>query len=447
MASPEFEVFCGGERGGGKSEIGMMWLLEPEYVTHPGYRCLVLRKNSTDLTDWIYRFRKFATQFIPGIQISGNPAVIKFPAGGMGMLGHLANKDSWTHYVGIEVQKILIEEINLIPEESRYLMVLGSCRSSIPELKPQCMSSGNPGAAGHAWVKKRFVDCAREKTYTDPQSGLDRIFIPLKLKENYKLPDSYEATLRLLPAKVQKGWLEGDWNALAGSFFTSMPEVMDPHNLSIHESNLYGSFDFGCSEKGHSSFGMWHLRSDGRPERLFTWYHKSSHTAGEQAVELYDYVKSFPWTNGKLPQRVYADPAIFAKRREIAVGTQPRSVADYFNEAFKADGLFVPANNQRANGWVIMQNYFGMDPVTKESRSMVWDGYNQTLFDHCELQTHDDNNPDDLTPNDYDHVVDECRYGLVAFHSLGKPDRVADEEKPEFPAYVDTSYAEQAWMA
>ncbi len=446
LASSEFEVFCGGERGGGKSEIGMMWLIEPEYASHPDYRCLVLRKNSVDLADWIYRFRKFATQFIPGIEIGGNPTTIKFPSGGMGTLGHLSNKDSWSHYVGHEYQRILFEEINLIPDEARYLMILGSCRSTIPELAPQCLSSGNPGNVGHAWVKARFVDKAREKTYIDPQSGLSRIFIPLKLRENTKLPASYEQTLRLLPVQIQKAWIDGDWDALAGMFFTSMPETVEPHSIETWDLNLYGSFDFGCSEKGHSSFGMWQLRQDGRPERLFTWYHKLGHIAGEQAQELIDYVKSFPWTHGRLPQKVFADPAIFAKKKEIGLNQSPRAVADYFNDVF-GEGVFVPANNSRANGWVVVRDYFGLYPLTKEAKCLVWDGYNQTFFDMHEVQIHDPDNPDDIAPNDLDHVVDENRYGLVSFHSMGKPDARGPEEAPEFPAYVDTNYSDTAWMA
>ncbi len=425
LSRNEFELFCGGERGGGKSEVGRAWLLEPEYLYHPMYRALILRKNSTDLDDWIFRMKAFCGGHV---EIGGNPTTIKFPGGGLGTLGHLANKDSWTHYVGHEYQKILLEEINIIPEEQRYLMVLGSCRSSVPELKPQCMSSGNPGNVGHMWVKKRFVDCAKEKTFIDPQSQLSRIFIPLKLRENIKLPGTYEQTLRLLPAAIQRAWIDGDWDALAGQMFPQMPELENPHNLTSDEgSTIEGSFDFGSSDTGHSSFGFWYTDSRGRPHRMATWYHKIGHTAGEQAQELKEFVLSFPFSGGRSPSVVRADPAIFAKGKVLGLGATPKSVADIFSEI--TGWKFVPAPNSRANGWRVCQDYFGSDPLTKESKSFAWDGYNNTFYECFQLQVRDPDDPDDIADNNWDHVCDECRYYLASHlstrtkvvESLNKP--------------------------
>ena len=425
LARGEFEVFVGGERGGGKSEVGRAWILKEPYVSHPMFRCLVLRKNSVDLGDWIFRMKSFA----PQLEIGGNPVTIKFPGGGRGTLGHLANKDSWTHYVGHEYQKILFEEINIIPEESRYLMVLGSCRSSVPELRPQCMSSGNPGNVGHQWVRARFVDKARENPYTDPSSGLTRIFIPLKLRENVKLPREYEQTLRLLPIAIQKAWIEGDWDALAGQMFAKMPELETPRILSDDEIQLDASFDFGSSDTGHSSFGLWNTTADGIPHRLATWYHKLGHTAGEQAQELREFVETFPFTGGRKPKKVYSDPAIFAKRKEMGIGATPKSVSDIFAEVTGWD--FVPAPNARANGWRIVQDYFSDDPLTKLPKCYVWAGYNNTFYDHFAMQVRDPDNPDDIAENNYDHICDETRYFLASHLSMRS--KFVDGEKKKRP--------------
>jgi hypothetical protein len=412
LSRQEFEVCTGGNRGGGKSEVGRAWLLEPEYLYHPMYRALILRKNSVDLEDWIFKMKRFS-----GLEISGSPTTIKFPGGGLGTLGHLANKDSWTHYVGHEYQKILFEEINIIPDEQRYLMVLGSCRSSIPELRPQCMSSCNPGNVGHIWVKKRFVDVARDKTFIDQSSGLSRIFVQLKLRENTKLPEEYEKTLRLLPKAIQAAWIDGDWDAMAGQMFPQMPELEDPHGIDGGEAlTLEGSFDFGSSDRGHSSFGLWYTDEQGRPHRVATWYHKLGHTAGEQAQELKDWVRSFPWSGGRAPRIVYADPAIFTKRKEVGIGAMPKSVADIFIETTGWD--FVPAPNDRANGWRICQNYFGTDPITSTSNSFAWSGYNNTFYENFQIQVRDPDDPDDIADNDYDHVCDEARYYLTSHLSM-----------------------------
>lgn len=421
LARSEFEVGLGAERGGGKSEIGRVWIgADDVYTKNPMFRCLVLRKNSVDLDDWIFRFKAM----FPHIDVGGNPTKLRFPAGGMGTLGHLANKDSWSHYVGHEYHKMLIEELNLIPDEQRYLMLLGSCRSTIPELKPQVMSTFNPGNVGHFWCKKRFVDCCDGKTFIDPKSQLSRILIRLKLRENNKLPREYEQTLRLLPPAIQKAWLDGDWNALAGLMFTSMPEKEQPRKFE--NQRLYGSFDFGSSETGHSSFGMWHIDDTNIPHRIFTWYHRLGHTAGEQALDLHDYVRSFTFTDGQMPIKVFADPAIFAKNREIGIDAQPRSVADYFiDKGFKME----PAINNRMNGWVVVADYFGIDPITKLPKCYMFDGYNSTFEEYFQMQVRDPDNPMDIAANDYDHVCDETRYGLTAFRSLFVAKK--EQQKPQ----------------
>lgn len=219
-----------------------------------------------------------------------------------------------------------------------------------------------------------------------------------------------------------------------GLFFTKMPEREEPGFIEPSDLNLFGSFDFGSSEVGHSSFGMWHVDHKCVPHRLFTWYHKLGHTAGAQASELVDYVRSFPHTAGKMPKRVFSDPAIFAKRKEIGINATPKSVADYFQEV----GFnMVPAINNRKNGWIVMKDYFDEDPSTKLAKIKVWNGYNEVLFDCLRIQKEDENNPGDIAANDHDHVVDECRYGLMAFRSEFVPNKAKPKtEYAGFPTSV-----------
>ena len=55
LTRSEYEILYGGARGGGKTDAGLVWMVEPKYVTNPLYRGLVIRKNSDDLSDWIAR--------------------------------------------------------------------------------------------------------------------------------------------------------------------------------------------------------------------------------------------------------------------------------------------------------------------------------------------------------------------------------------------------------
>ena len=150
----EKEVLYGGARFGGKSEAGRAWLVEPSYLSNPRYQGLVIRKNATDLAEWIEKTRVFYHPI--GANITGNPPVIRFPAGGIVWLGHLKDESAYEKYQGWELHKILVEELTQIPRESDYEKLISSCRSTVPGLPPQVFCTANPGGPGHVWVKSRF---------------------------------------------------------------------------------------------------------------------------------------------------------------------------------------------------------------------------------------------------------------------------------------------------
>ena len=55
LTRTEDELLVGGARGSGKTELGLAWGAEPEYILHPKFRGLVIRKDYEDLSDWITR--------------------------------------------------------------------------------------------------------------------------------------------------------------------------------------------------------------------------------------------------------------------------------------------------------------------------------------------------------------------------------------------------------
>ena len=46
-----FEILYGGARGGGKTDAGICWMLKG--TADPGFTGLVIRRNHTDLRQWI----------------------------------------------------------------------------------------------------------------------------------------------------------------------------------------------------------------------------------------------------------------------------------------------------------------------------------------------------------------------------------------------------------
>lgn len=222
------ELLFGGARGGGKSDAGQIWLIEPKYLKEPKYRALVIRRNSDDLKDWIDRAR---IMYLPlGASFAGQPCEITFGNGAKIRTGHLNDANAYSKYQGHEYQKMLIEELSQIPREADFEKLLGSCRSTIPGLKPQFMGTTNPDGDGHEWVKQRF-DCEhpdeKVREYLEPKTGLKRrrLFIPSKVEDNPTLINNdpgYVAYLNSIKDPVlQRQWRDGSWEEpfIEGSYY------------------------------------------------------------------------------------------------------------------------------------------------------------------------------------------------------------------------------------
>ena len=90
------EILFGGSRGGGKTDAGMAWLMYD--IANPKYRALVIRRNYTDLADWIDRGRAFYEG--AGGKFTGDK--FTFPSGAIIRTGHLADAEAYQKYQGHE---------------------------------------------------------------------------------------------------------------------------------------------------------------------------------------------------------------------------------------------------------------------------------------------------------------------------------------------------------
>jgi PBSX family phage terminase large subunit len=224
-----FETLYGGARGGGKTDAGINWMADP--IENPMYRGLVIRRNGTDLTDWIDRAQRMYQGY--NAEFGGNPTIIKFPSGAKIYTGHLQDDKAYTKYLGHEYQRILIEELTQIPNEKRYKDLLSSCRSTVTDLIPRVFLTTNPGGVGHGWVKARFVDPAPASTRFLNDMNRKAIFIPARIDDNPTLVDNDPDYIKLLdsyklsdPDKY-KAWRLGDWDVYEGQVFSEWKPLKD----------------------------------------------------------------------------------------------------------------------------------------------------------------------------------------------------------------------------
>ena len=152
--------------------------------------------------------------------------------------GHLKDENAYRKYQGHEYQRQLIEELTHISTEQQYLMLIASCRSSIPELMPQVFATTNPDGPGHVWVKKRWklsgIPTTPIRTYDDV-TGRWRVYVPSKIEDNRYLMEndpSYVSFLEGLPDGLREQWRQGSWDDynIRGAFYTNEIRQMQREN-------------------------------------------------------------------------------------------------------------------------------------------------------------------------------------------------------------------------
>ena len=224
------EAFYGGAAGGGKSEALLMAALQ--YVHVPGYAALILRKDTQRL--------QLAGGLIPRSQqwLAGSDAVWneakltwKFPTAGAAAtlsFGYLQSSADKYRYGSSEYQYIAFDELTEFAEDD-YRFLFSRLRGTTSMDVPLRMrAASNPGGAGHAWVKSRFIPDAlanslrsgeppaarRLRTATDDAYFKNDVaFIPAKIADNPGLDATqYRASLSHLPSVLRQRLEQGDWS-------------------------------------------------------------------------------------------------------------------------------------------------------------------------------------------------------------------------------------------
>jgi hypothetical protein len=278
LSRSEKEILFGGARGGGKTDAGIVWMVEPEYISNPAYRGLVIRLNATDLGDWLDRAERMYT--VLGAKRIGQPAEFIFPSGAKIRTGHLGDEDAYSKYQGHEYQKILIEELTQIPSETRYMRLLGSCRSTIPGLVAQIFCTTNPNGVGHMWVKKRFIEGKPPAQTYYASDGGTRVFIPSSVEDNPSLlntPDymQYLESIKESEPELYKQWRYGDWTSfqLKGSIYGDLIDKAYKDNRVIRfpiepSVPVNGLWDLGMDD----AMAIWLYQQVGREVRFIGYY-------------------------------------------------------------------------------------------------------------------------------------------------------------------------------
>jgi phage terminase large subunit-like protein len=261
LHSQALEVFFGGAAGGGKSVALLMAALQ--YVKHPGYAALIIRKDLPRLGlaggliprshEWLagnkeakWNQTRRQWQFPHD---DGPPATITF--------GYLSRPLDKYRYASSEFQYIAFDELTDF-EEDDYLFLFSRLRRAKHLHVPLRMrSASNPGGVGHLWVKQRFID-GSDVGCMSPREGqaildgyaademhhsidgtilkvhcaplmhptgeigrsIDRLYIPSRISDNPHLDEvEYYKSLSHLPTVVRERLMNGDWSVQEKAIF------------------------------------------------------------------------------------------------------------------------------------------------------------------------------------------------------------------------------------
>ena len=376
------------------------------------YRGLLLRKNLTDLKDFLSR-AGFVYKKVGGKRLGNN---FVFPAGGTIVCDHMASKDAYQKYQGQEFQRIGGEELTQIPAEELWLRILGSCRSTVSGLVPKVMTNFNPGGPGHHWVRARYVDPSQSgKVFFDKDTGRSRVFIPSRLEDNLILmkkdPD-YERFLNGLPEKLRKAWRWGNWDCLEGMFFPEFDKkihVCKPFDIPRHWPR-YLSLDWGYWPDPYVVL-FWASDENGR-QYLYREVWGNRLNPDQLAKRILKHCER----DGVEFDVCRSDPQIFQHQTGVSNA-----------EKMIMTGLVVTAaDNTRVQGWSRVHEYLTVQadgvPALQIFETCV------KCIETLPQMIHDDHDPLDCLKNSQiDHWPDTIRYHLMSRPGIAP---IAEDIKP-----------------
>ncbi len=415
---PVHEVFFGGARGGGKSDAILgEWV---RHATKHGKNAvgIVVRRELTQLLELIERSKVLYTPI--GAKFNDQSKMWRFPNGARLRFAYLERDSDADNYIGSSFTRVYVEEIGTFPSPKPILKLM-SCLRSGAGVPVGFRATGNPGGAGHSWVKARYVTPAPlgDKVIVDPESGLKRIFIPSKVADNkYLDQDKYVAQLRMSGSEqLVRAWLDGDWSAIESSFFAnewSDKVIIPPFAIPQHWVRLR-SADWGFS----TPFAVYWSCVVGDD------YQHGDVTIPRGALVVYREWYGSP--SGRLTE------GLRMTAPEIANGILAREAGEKIARAvidpsaFNAAGG--PSYGEQLNKVLLGKQASGFMPgdnrrVAKIGQLSGWSQMRERLrsgglyfFNTClaaietipQLQ-HDPDNPEDLLKSPTDHAADAIRY-------------------------------------
>ena len=343
-------VFYGGARGGGKTAGTLIDFFQDVQIYREHWHGLLVRKTYPELQEVI---RQGKEMFRPaGAEWVQFHRQFRFPEGATLTLRSLESPQDAEKLQGAQFTWIGMDEATNQAHESIFRMLLACLRWTAADVpNKRFRLTGNPGGAGHHWVKRLFIDPNPLGFEVIEDSDIPRMFIPARLSDNPKLlehdPEYAERLKHLGSPELVKAWLEGDWNVVLGAYLPdfSPRHIIAPFTIPEHWTRFravdWGYVDYTCV--------LWVAVSDGTIEGIdrgalvvYRELHINDHTAEEVAEMVADLT-----TDEEEIAYTVMDPAAYGMRQKVR-GRKGVTIAKVWAEC----GVPLKrADNDRLGGW------------------------------------------------------------------------------------------------
>ncbi|MDO4572829.1 MAG: hypothetical protein Q4C13_05630, partial [Clostridia bacterium] len=266
------------------------------------------------------------------------------------------------------------------------------------DFTPRMYYTCNPGGVGHAWVKRLFVD----RDYRGSERAGDYAFIPARVYDNPYLVQrdpSYIRTLENLPEHLRRAHLDGDWDVLAGQFFSEFSR--DRHVTSPFPVpawwRRFMAMDWGYNDP---CAVLWFAVS---PEgRVFV-----TRELYERRVLARDMAARIRrLSEGERIAYCAASPDAWQQRGLSDIDGE--SIA----ESFMKNGVpLIKADNTRIAGWQRVREYLA-DAEDGAPRLRIFSGCTN-LIRTLPMLVFDERHTEDVGAACEDHAPEALRYGLM----------------------------------
>ena len=406
LAADEKDVLYGGAAGGGKSYA---MLVDPlRYAHKKAHRALILRRSMPELREMIDKSRELYPQAFPGAKFREVEKLWNFPSGAKIEFGFLERDADVYRYQGQAYSWIGFDEITHLPTEFSWNYLASRLRTTDPEIKTYLRCTANPGGAGAAWVKKRYIEPYESNKSFIGNDGLTRKFIPAKLQDNpYLAKDGvYEQMLKSLPPIQRRQLLEGNWEVAEGAAFVEFDNtkhIVTPFQIPIHWERVKG-IDYGYASESCCLWGTIDI-NDGTLIIYRELYRK-----GLTGEELGSIITSMELEDP------FSVPGVLDTAAWARTGTTGPTVGEAL---IKAGHKLRRADKNRIQGKIQIHEFL---KVRENGRPRL------QIFNSCpnlirELQSIplSKNNPEDVDTHASDHAYDALRYMIMSRPRVDSP--------------------------